>query len=153
MLLLADRNFYSFDLWQQAHATGAELLWRTKAGHVLPPGERLADGSYLSRLRKNVNYHMRATDVTVRVVDYALDDPGRPQAEPRYRLLTTILDPEAAPAAELAALYPQRWEFETALDELKTHQRGPAWCCAPRCPMGSPRRSTDTSAFITPSAG
>jgi hypothetical protein len=125
MLLLADRNFYGFDLWNEAAATGAQLLWRTKAGHVLPVRERLADGSYLSRLRKFVNYHMRETDVAVRVIDYGLDDPGRPQAEPRYRLITTILDPDAAPAAELAALYPQRWEFETALDELKTHQRGP----------------------------
>jgi hypothetical protein len=40
-------------------------------------------------------------------------------------LITTIMDPERAPAAELPALYPQRWELETALDELKTHQRGP----------------------------
>jgi len=38
--------------------------------------------------------------------------------------VTTILEPEAAPATELAALYAERWEFETALDELKTHQRG-----------------------------
>jgi len=136
MLLLADRNFYGFELWQQAHATGADLLWRTKAGHVLPPGERLADGSYLSRLRKTVNFHMRATDVTVRVIDYGLDDPGRPQAEPRYRLITTILDPDVAPAAELAALYPQRWEFETALDELKTHQRGPRVVLRSKMPDG-----------------
>ena len=41
-----------------------------------------------------------------------------------YRLITTILDPEQAPATELAALYHERWEIETALDELKTHLRG-----------------------------
>ena len=41
-----------------------------------------------------------------------------------YRLLTTLLDPEQAPADELAALYHERWEIETALDELKTHLRG-----------------------------
>ena len=125
MLVLADRNFYGFELWNQACATGADLLWRTKAGHVLRPHEQLPDGSWLARLRRHVNGHMRGTDVVVRVIDYAVDDPGRPQAEPRYRLITTILDPGAAPAAELAALYPQRWEFETALDELKAHQRGP----------------------------
>ncbi len=136
MLVLADRNFYSFDLWNQARATGAELLWRTKAGHVLPAHERLPDGSYLSRLRRCVNYKMRRTDVVVRVIDYALDDPGRPQAEPRYRLITTILDPQAAPAAELAALYPQRREFETALDELKTHQRGPRVVLRSKMPDG-----------------
>lgn len=136
MLVLADRNFYSFELWTEAAATGAQLLWRTKAGHVLPAHERLPDGSYLARLRRCVNYKMRRTDVVVRVIDYALDDPGRPQAEPRYRLITTILDPQAAPAAELAALYPQRWEFETALDELKTHQRGPRVVLRSKMPDG-----------------
>jgi Insertion element 4 transposase N-terminal/Transposase DDE domain len=125
MLVLADRNFYSFELWTEAAATGAQLLWRTKAGHVLRPHEQLPDGSWLARLRRFVNYKMRPTDTEVRVLDYSVDDPGRPQAQDRYRLITTILDPDAAPAAELAALYPQRWEFETTLDELKTHQRGP----------------------------
>jgi len=127
MLVLADRNFYGLELWNAAAATGAQLLWRVKAGLVLPARERLADGSYLARLREHDkrSHRMRDTDVVVRVVDYGLDDPGRPQAEDVYRLITTILDPGAAPAAELAALYPQRWEFETTLAELKTHQRGP----------------------------
>jgi hypothetical protein len=136
MLVLADRNFYSLGLWSQARETGADLLWRTKAGHVLRPHEQLPDGSRLARLRRFSNYHMRGTDVVVRVIDYAVDDPGRPQAEPRYRLITTILDPDAAPAAELAALYPQRWEFETALDELKTHQRGPKVVLRSKMPDG-----------------
>jgi Insertion element 4 transposase N-terminal/Transposase DDE domain len=125
MLVLADRGFYSFDLWNEAAATGAELLWRTKAGHVLPVDERLADGSYLSHLYEVVNFHRRPSAVVVRVIDYTLEDPGRPDAESTYRLITTIVDPAAAPAGELAALYPQRWEFETVLDELKCHQRGP----------------------------
>ena len=136
MLVLADRNFYSFELWTEAAATGGQLLWRTKAGHVLRPHEQLPDGSWLARLRRCSNYHMRGTDVVVRVIDYAMDDPGRPRSEPRYRLLTTILDPDAAPAAELAALYPQRWEFETALDELKTHQRGPRVVLRSKMPDG-----------------
>ena len=46
------------------------------------------------------------------------------EAEPIYRLLSNLLDPEHAPAAELAALYQDLWEIETALDELKTHLRG-----------------------------
>jgi hypothetical protein len=125
MLVLADRNFYSLGLWTEAAASGAQLLWRTKAGHVLRPHQQLPDGSWLARLRRFSNYHMRNTDVEVRVIDYAIDDPGRPHAEDRYRLITTITDPATAPAGELAALYPQRWEFETTLAELKTHQRGP----------------------------
>jgi len=58
----------------------------------------------------------------VRVIDYRLE--GVADAEPVYRLGTTILDPSAAPAEELAALYQERWEIEGALDELKTHLRG-----------------------------
>jgi hypothetical protein len=69
--------------------------------------------------------HPKGKRVAVRVIDYRLDDPGRPGEPQGYRLITTIMDPERAPAAELPALYPQRWELETALDELKTHQRGP----------------------------
>jgi hypothetical protein len=136
MLLLADRGFFSFGLWNEAKATRADLLWRTKAGHVLPVDERLADGSYLSHLREVVNFHLRPSEVVVRVVDYAVDDPGRPQAEQSYRLVTTVLDPEAAPAADLAALYPRRWEFETTLDELKTHQRGPRVVLRSKSPEG-----------------
>jgi hypothetical protein len=125
MLVLADRNFYSYGLWNEARATGADLLWRTKSKLILPVDERLGDGSYLSHLHQVVNYHRRPTEVVVRVIDYGLDDPGRPDVEAHYRLLTTILDPAAAPALELAGIYAERWEFESVLDELKTHQRGP----------------------------
>ena len=123
MLCLADRNFLGFKLWEQARSTGAELLWRAKKHLLLPCDKRLPDGSYLSRIypswrdrRKNTNA------VAARVIEYRLD--GVSGAEPFYRLITTILDPRRAPAAELAALYQERWEFETALDELKTHLRG-----------------------------
>jgi hypothetical protein len=60
--------------------------------------------------------------IAVRVVNYSLD--GVDNAENICRLVTTILDPQAAPAEELAALYHERWEIESALDELKTHLRG-----------------------------
>lgn len=123
MLCLADRNFYGFALWNQARVTEADLLWRVKKNLRLPCEQRLPDGSYLSRvypsakdLRHGVN------GVVVRVVEYRLQDVA--DAEPLYRLVTTILDPDAAPATELAALYHERWEIETALDELKTHLRG-----------------------------
>lgn len=123
MLCLADRGFGGFDLWQQAAATGAALLWRVKASVVLPVQERFPDGSYRSTLRWNS--HCRRTDRTpipVRVIEYLL--PGVAGADASYRLITSILDPDAAPAAELAALYHERWEIETAFDEFKTHLRG-----------------------------
>ena len=50
--------------------------------------------------------------------------PPLPTGGTLYRLITTILDHQQAPAQEMAALYPERWEIETALDELKTHLRG-----------------------------
>lgn len=125
MLCLADRGFTAYPLWSVAAATGAELCWRARGNAVLPVLARHPDGSYGSELVA-ADDRRREHPLPVRVVEYALDDPGRPQSEEtRYRLVTTILDPAAAPAAELAALYAERWEIESALDELKTHQRGP----------------------------
>jgi Insertion element 4 transposase N-terminal/Transposase DDE domain len=125
-LVLADRGFYSFPLWNEAKAHGAELLWRTKSDHRLPVIERHEDGSYRSSLHEIVNFKRRKEGIPVRVVEYGIDDLGRQKTEDtRYRLLTTILDPQLAPAPELAALYAERWEFETLLDEIKSHQRGP----------------------------
>lgn len=123
MLCLADRNFYGFALWTQARGTGADLLWRIKQNLRLPADQRLPDGSYLSRIYATpTDQRHRRDGVTVRVIEYRLE--GVPDAEPLYRLLTTLLDPDAAPAAEVAALYHERWEIETAFDELKTHLRG-----------------------------
>jgi hypothetical protein len=123
MLCLADRNFYGFELWQEAHQGEAELLWRIKRNMQLPCLQRLSDGSYLSRIYPSLADRRHDTRaVAVRVIEYQM--PGVPEAEPLYRLLTTILDPQKAPALELAALYRERWEIETALDELKTHLRG-----------------------------
>ena len=135
MLCLADRGFYSFELWNQASASKAELVWRTKCNHRLPVNKRLSDGSYLSQIYASGD-RRRQDGVTVRVVEYEIDDPGRPAGEQRYRLLSTILEPDRAPAAELAALYAQRWEFEGALDELKVHQRGPRVVLRSKTPDG-----------------
>lgn len=123
MLCLADRNFFGFQLWVQARSTGADLLWRIKTNIRLPREQPLADGSYLSRIypSERDRRHQRNA-LSVRVIEYRLQ--GVSDAEPIYRLLTSLLDPEAAPANELAALYHQRWEIETALAELKTHLRG-----------------------------
>ena len=122
MLCLADRNFLSFDLWEQARQTGADLLWRAKQGRDLPEDERLADGSYLSHILPGDHRRRRSHGIKVRVIDYRLY--GVADAEPMYRLVTTILDPTEASATELAALYHERWEIETVLGELKTHLRG-----------------------------
>jgi len=122
MLCLADRYFFGFELWQKAHSTGADLLWRVRKNVVLPCVERLGDGSYLSRIYAYRQKHRSNTNgIDIRVIEYVLEGGSSKEV---YRLVSTILDPEAAPAQELAALYCERWEIETALDELKTHLRG-----------------------------
>jgi hypothetical protein len=118
MLMMADRGFTGYDLWQAAAATGADLLWRASNLFTLPVLQELPDGSYLSHLiRKD------REPISVRVIEYTIDDGRAPEGE-HYRLITTLLDSDQAPAVELAELYAQRWEFENTLDELKTHQRG-----------------------------
>jgi Transposase DDE domain len=152
---MVDRGLWSSDRWRQAAATGAALLWRVKispssGAPTLPVDQVLADGSWRSQLAADCH----GTPIVVRVVDYHLDDPGlarrgghgtRARARPRdlpadgqmvYRLVTSILDPELAPAAELAALYHQRWEFETTLAELKIAQRGRCAVLRSKTPAG-----------------
>jgi hypothetical protein len=135
VLLLADRGVAGFGLWRQATATGAALVWRTKRNAALPVVQPLADGSYRSQIVAASDHRHRRDPITVRVVEYTLGaDRARPAKPAPYRLLTSILDPTQAPAAELAALYHQRWELETALGELTTHQRGPGVVLRSRSP-------------------
>lgn len=123
MLCLADRFFPSYKLWRRAARTGADLLWRARRNARLEVDRRLPDGSYLSRIYNSTSDRRNQRNaIVVRVIDYCLKDVR--DAEPLYRLITTILDPAQAPAKELAALYHERWEIETAPDELKTHLRG-----------------------------
>ncbi len=129
MLCLADRGFNGFEYWRKAQATGAQLLWRCANNRQLPVRALLPDGSYLSEIhpsKRAVVSDAQTTDttpvanlITVRVIEYAM--PGLPDGEPRYRLMTSLLDPQAAPALELATLYHERWQVEAVFDELKTH--------------------------------
>src|SRR4051794_19124394 len=122
-LCLADRLFYGFELWNQAVATGAELLWRVQKRISLPRLQMLADGSYLSevRARSNAKVAERAHRVPVRVIEFNVT-VGRKREH--YRVITTLLDSKKAPAIELANLFARRWGIETAFGELKTYLRG-----------------------------
>lgn len=123
MLCLADRGFNGFEHWEQARATGAQLLWRCAVNRKLPVEQALSDGSYLSTIRPTgVSVaEAQARAIAVRVIDYTL--PKLPNGQPHYRLITTLLDDQEAPAMELAELYHRRWEMEAIYDELKTHLR------------------------------
>jgi hypothetical protein len=141
MLLLADRNFYSFADWRSAAASGAQLLWRVKADLRLPALEHLPDGSYTSVL-VNPDIRGKRRDalveaaragqqldpdqaVPVRVVEYTVPDRDPGGDGELICLITTILDVRDGPAATLAEIYHQRWEQETGNDQIKTHLRGP----------------------------
>lgn len=121
MLVLADRNFYSFKLWQTACASGAKLAWRVASNLKLPVQKLLPDGSYLSTVHDSDDRRHRSGQ-SVRVIDYTLQGSATP-VQDSYRLVTNLLDPADAPALELAALYHERWEVEGVFDEFKTHLR------------------------------
>jgi len=122
-LCLADRSFFGYSLWEKALSTGADQLWRLKKNVRAPCLKRFRDGSYLSRIYPSEKARRADRDwIEIRVIDYELE--GVQDPEPIYRLATSILNPRRAPAAELAALYHQRWEIESAFAELKTHLRG-----------------------------
>ncbi|MFJ9371696.1 IS4 family transposase [Nocardia sp. NPDC101769] len=134
MLVIADRGFFSHEFWREAADTGADLLWRVQSGLKLHVVQGLPDGSYLSRLMTAVErqrirrHHSRGLDtipegVTVRVVEYEITNREGDAPGP-IRLITTLLDPDEVTAAELAAAYHYRWEFETSLAEIETRQRG-----------------------------
>lgn len=143
MVLLADRNFYSFTDWCQASQTGAELLWRLGDTIALPLVAKLGDGSYTSvvfasrtsaKVREQVLAAARAgRDLDefadrarlVRVVEYEVADRGTDGERELFCLLTTLLDARSAPAALLAAGYHERWEHEQANAQAKTVLRGP----------------------------
>jgi hypothetical protein len=127
MLCLADRLFPGYALWKKAAATGAHLLWRAKATLKLERIEQLSDGSWLARWsRSSKKPRGKPESLVVRVIEYRLKQAGQHEEavgaqgkQEVYRLLTTILDPEKAPATELAEFYPQRWEIELTFNEGK----------------------------------
>lgn len=136
MLVLADRNFPCWQLWQDACAQGADLLWRAGLGLALPVDEVLADGTYLSRLKApRKNRAEGSADLVVRVVGYQLQDTAGNTTE-TFTLITTLLEPAEAPARELAGLYRARWEIETALGALKTQVKGSGVVLRSKTPDG-----------------
>ena len=137
MINLADRNFFGYELWKEASATGAQLLWRVKKNLILEPVETFEDGSFTAWIYPTTRARRHDKDaITVRVIEYTMEDTGRVDTEPAYRLITTILKPDDAPAHELACLYEQRQEIEFTFDEIKTHQRGANMVFRSKTPNG-----------------
>ncbi|MGW4402374.1 IS4 family transposase [Amycolatopsis nivea] len=150
-LLTADRNFYSWDAWDTASRTGAALLWRAPTRLALPVVAVLPDGSYLTVLinpkargagrRRQILAAAEAGHPVhpdeahlVRVVEYDVPDRDGNGTGELIVLLSSVTDPADATAADLAGAYHERWEHETANDQLKTHLRGPGRILRSRLP-------------------
>lgn len=140
-LNLADRGFFSFDRWLRFSASGAHLLWRVKNGAKSVPFktlEVLKDGSELVLLRESSSMRTgrrkKAGDKTLpylpdtvaRLICFTVltrTRSGRTKIT-QIRVLTTLLDPDLYPAAEIASLYGKRWIIEIAFLHLKRTVRG-----------------------------
>ncbi len=139
MLIIADRGFYSYELWREFLGTGAALLWRAWSTLQLEPLEVLADGSYLAEINNKRTRSSRtriplaavdgdlrlATHIPVRIIEYQID--GHTDSDGKsetFRLITSILDPDQASAEDLAAAYHQRWEIETSFREIEVQLLG-----------------------------
>jgi hypothetical protein len=134
MLCLADRAFGGMPLWNQALATGADLLWRGRTDRHMAVDAILPDGTYMSRFRvQRPKEGQQEESEPVRVIEYFIEGVESSK-DTMFRLITTLTDHEEFPAEELAQLYQQRWEIETAFDELKTHLRGARICLRSKTP-------------------
>ena len=159
-LLTADRGFYSWQAWDAAAATGAQLLWRAPTQLDLPVITVLTDGTYLTVLMDSTVRGARREKILTaaraghdladhrdaigknglpvariaRVIEYDVPDRDGNGTGELIVLLTTITEPGDARADELAAAYHQRWEQETGHDQLKTHLRGPGKVLRSRLP-------------------
>ncbi|MEU1369883.1 transposase [Streptomyces sp. NPDC005803] len=135
-MVIADRGFWSVEFAHVFTVTGADLLVRLQSNHLGTLQEELPDGSYLSMARPAKEVRLRAgregrtlpSHTIYRVITFTKDDKVA-------FLGTTLLDPEQYPAAELVALYRERWEIELAFDEIKNHL-GPGGPIRSRTPEG-----------------
>ncbi|HEY2268126.1 MAG TPA: transposase, partial [Streptosporangiaceae bacterium] len=152
MLVLADRNFYSWALWHAAAGTGADLLWRVKSSMDLAVLRELPDGSFLAHVNDPAAVHARNArngqrrrrgstlppgtgplpGMTVRVIEFTVTvtaDDGSTRAA-WYRLITTLLDHRRYPAAALAAAYARRWAIEAGHRWHRSSCAAFSWLCS-----------------------
>lgn len=118
-LAVVDRNFFSARTLIGIERGGVQRHWLTRAKSDLACTriERFAVGDELVEL--NVSKEARQKDETMpktwrmRAIRYQ-----RHGFAPQL-LLTSLLDPKRYPAAEVVALYHERWEIELGYNEVK----------------------------------
>lgn len=124
MLVMWDRGLHAYDLIAGVRQRDSHVLARLAANIKPTVVQRLADGSYLARLYPSeYRRRKRGEHLEVRIVEYTVTDPALPGYGESHRLMSTLLDPQVAPALELVWAYHERWEIEITVDETRTHQR------------------------------
>jgi hypothetical protein len=124
MLVMWDRGLHAYDLIASVRQRGGHVLARLAANVKPTLLRRLADGSYLAHIYPSeYRRRKRGESLQVRIIEYKVTDPALPGYDEVHRLITTLLDPQAAPALELVWAYHERWEIEITVDETRTHQR------------------------------
>jgi hypothetical protein len=118
MLVLWDCGYHGYPLLWDLKQTGAELLAALPSEDRPEVLARLSDGSSLVRVWKRKGSR-KDPPVLMRLIEYTFTDPALPGYEQPRRLLTTLLDPEQAPADVLIDLYHERWEVERTIAELE----------------------------------
>jgi hypothetical protein len=137
MLLLWDRAFVGYELWNEAIKRGADLLGRLKRNMIFRPIQTLSDGSFLAKLYPSP-YARRKDEggILVRIIEYTITNPLLPGFGEKHRLITSLLDAELYPAKELIVLYHERWEIEIEFDEIKTHMIDKTPTLRSKTPLG-----------------
>ena len=127
-LVILDRGFATYALFHQlgdptrqrhwlGRARTGPLALRRRVVERLGPGDQLVDLTPSREARRLVRHGPRDLSPTLRVRAIRYHRRGFRA----HTLLTSLLDPAAYPAAEIAALYHERWELELGFDEVKTH--------------------------------
>lgn len=118
-LLLAGRSFAVAEMWSALIERGLWLVWRTDSA-AGPPLKVLDDGTYLSELRTDPT---AGTPARVRVIEYTVEGDDGEDPEP-FTLITSLTDPDKAPALELAQLYARRWRIRKSISAIKGKRAG-----------------------------
>src|SRR5579859_618057 len=145
MLLLWDTGFHEYAYYQLVKVCGAQSLGRVPAGPSPQKIKRLSDGSWLIHLAPSDGKRKRAGEhLVLRMIEYTFTDPKLPGFQQTHRLITSLLDPQLAPALDLVCTYHERWEIEIAIDEIDTHQRLLAGTLRSKTPQGVMQELTAT---------
>jgi DDE family transposase len=126
-LLLGDRLYgvaaFAVEALTVCRRVGSHFLLRTRRDIKPRLLKTLRDGSRLVQVpvRARHNPHRILTWLELREIRVRVGRSGHRSHD--LRLWTTLCDPEAAPAVELARLYASRWEHELYFREVKRQLR------------------------------